>query len=668
MADMQIWKPSSYQPREAAPPAPAQDFLLDRHSELFKAAGDARAAGIPYRMNQQIYGFGGYQGVKDLPSALMTTYNVLRQVPARNPVVAAIIRHRQNQGGNYHRLPRFEGDTGFRVGYRSKEKKPNAAAKKKMREIEDILLYGGIKTPHPRTGQVAVWDAEGARKAKGIARAARALIGDSLTIDAAAIRIQPGMNATKYPVAYWDTQDAALVRYAIPEEQGANAVAGTWTGIMSTYRPEIREGKQIAYVTIGREGMGIMGEYAWNEMGYLVRNYRTDEWVLDYGWSEIEQLISVITGLLYGIAFNTEYFDSNHVPPGILALPGDYSDPVLNDFRKQLRTMCGGPGQFWAMPIMAKGINGGTVDYVPLRQESSEGMFWEKWILFCSNVACALFGMDSSEINMTNFGASSNAIGNQNPEDKVDRAQENGLEPLLAAFAAFWNEEIVQKLEPDFIFEYTGLSEPDEAMQEQKSTFRAEVLGSTPNMERALLDKRPVIDPLDRPLWDEISDTVKTRMGDDYDQDEIEEMILKVYKAKGGTLAQWPDAPVSCPGALGIWQIEHNIQAPPAMEAGSPGGDPNDPTQQGGQPGTTGQPGERDFPQPQPAQALAPAPSAHDKTGPDTHTQDVGSMLLRRPQAGQPQAAAPTKQTGNIGKSLEPNIIEVIVRRPPDGR
>lgn len=654
-----LWVPATYK-REPDPPAVRADDgsrynLYDRHDELLKAASDANAAAIPYRMNQDMYGFGAYQGVKDLPSALITTMTILRQIPVRNPVAAAVIRHRQNQAGNYHRRARFEGDTGFRVGARQKDKKPTPAAKKKMRLIEDVLIDGGLRKEHPRTGKVAVWDAEFSHRAMGIARAARAIVGDTLTLDAGAIRIQPGLNAVKNPVSFWDPADAALVRYAIPKEYGKHAVAGAWgnTGAQLAYRPEIRPGlADCAYVTVSIDG-STTGEYSHDEMGYLVRNPRTDEWVMGYGFSELEQLISVITGLLYGISYNTEFFDNNHVPPGILALPGDHDDKVLKDMRYQLRTMCGGPGQYWAMPIMGKGIQGGTAEYIPLREANGEGMYWKEWILFCANIACALYGMDSSEINMTNFGASSNALGNNSGEARIDSAQENGKEPMLASLSAFWDENIVQAIEPDFVFEYLGLSDPDEEMQMAKSTYRSQTQGSTPNMERALQDKRPIYDPLDRPLWNKVTEFVKGKMGEDADQDEVEEMIAKLYEKSGGALAQWPDAPVSCPGALTIWQIEHNVQAPAPMVPGMPGqdptaqGGPNDPNAQA-IPGQPVQPGQQDFPQIAPTKPIKPAPGPAGKPDEDTHVSDVGSMLLRRQPAG---------------NQMQKSVIEVVVRR-----
>lgn len=627
-------------------------LVLDAADPLVKAMQEARAASVPYRVNPTLYSFGSYRGVKDLPQAMQTTVQILRQVPMRNPIVAAVIQRRKTQFSHYTRRPRFDGDTGFRIAMRDSKKHPTAQDRRRMKWIEDILVYGGIRMPHRRTGRMGAWNAEGSKRASGLALAFQMLMNDSLTLDAAAIEIQPGHMAQKHPVAYWEPVDAGFIRFAQAHDSGRDAIGGPsmWD---QQYRPEIRpERDDIAFVKVDYGGIGVLAEYTDAEMAYLVRNPRTDEWTQGYGWSEIERLIDVIAGLLYGIQYNKEFFDNNHMPPGILNLRGSYNDTVLDSFRRQLHAMVGGVGQFHAMPIISSPDASGAT-YVPLREDASGGMYWKEWCLFCTAVIAALYGLDAGEINMANFGQSANALGNANPAEKVEQAQESGLESTLGRTGAWLDTDVVERIDPDFTFEWTGLQAEDGQTKMLESQYRLTMAMSNPNRELARLDERPIYDALDQPMWEALVEKVKATMDDeDLDPDEIEEQVVALYKKAGGQFARWPDAPVNNALAMQVWMAEHQIDpaaaggAAPGQAGQDPNADPNDPNAQQGPPPTGfGQPGGV----PPPAVGASPGVPLLAQ-GDRTHVADVGAMMLR---GNQPPAPGPMQMRGKpMGKGL----------------
>ena len=554
-------RPLSYDPKEIA---------------LLKAMADAKAEGQPYRASGTLYQLGAYTGVKETAQATASTIRILREVPRKNPVVSAAIGHRQSQVLGFARSPRWKGDTGWEIRGRDRRKQPSRVAREKIEEITRIVRDGGVWRENSRTGEPGAWNSEESRRAPGLHNALKMLVWDSLTIDAAAIHIEKGLNDKKYPISFWEPVDAGLIRYATSKEEGKNAI-DAWGGSFA-YRPEIRKIEEAAFVMLQQAGSGVVREYTWNELAYHVRNPRTDQWVMGYGFSEIEKLIDIIAGILYGIGYNKEYFDSNHVPPGILSLRGNYSQTTIEAFQENLKMMSGGAGQYHNIPVIAS-PDGQAASYVPLRDQSTSGMFWKEWILFCATIVCAVFQMDATEINMTNFGTSTNSLANTSPEAKLKHSQESGLEPLLIDFSDYIDRAIVQKLDPDFEFIWCGLDAEDPAQEQAERQSRLTMGLSTPNAERARNDEPPIYDPLDAELWQKCRDAEEKSGGEEWETltgDDQTERIVDAYRKAGGKLATWPDAPVDCPGALQIWMQEHNMQPEPQAGA-QPGQEPQKP-------------------------------------------------------------------------------------------
>jgi hypothetical protein len=275
-------------------------------------------------------------------------------------------------------------------------------------------------------------------------------------------------------------------------------------------------------------------------------------------------------------------------------------------------------------------------------------MYWKEWILFCAAISGALYGMDAGEINMTNFGQSANALGQGGAGDKIEAAQESGFESMLGTLGSWIDTEFVERVDPSFAFEWTGLQPEDATQKMEESEFRLQMGLSNPNRERARMDEPPIYDPLDQEMWDAIQ--AKIEAGDpdhELTAEETEEAVVNLYRKAGGQFAKWPDAPVNCAGALQVWMSEHQMDQGAGGAAPGMGGDPNDPNaQQGAVPGAPLPLGTSGFGQPAgvppPAGAAQPGmPQLAE--GDRTHVNDVGAMMLR----GNPQPApAPAQMRG----------------------
>lgn len=556
-----------------------KDYLvLPKESELYKAikgiGKDSTPQPQPYRSTPYESTSGSWMGVKEPAANTPIANKILRDIPRKNPVIAAVIRRRQNQVASFGRLPNFDGDLGFKIRLRDTEREPTPQEKLKIRELENLMLQGGLVREHPETGQKAAWNAEFSERAMSFQKFLRTLVWDSLILDAAAFNIEVGTNEKKWPVVWFSPVDSALIKRTVPKNFGKDSLDSK-SGITSLapYKPVIRPTlKSPAYVMLDPYGVEVIREYGWDELGLLIRNPRSDTFVLGYGYSELEMLVDIIVGTLYGIKYNTEFFDSNHIPPGILLLQGRYSDEVIEAFRRQLRMMVGGSGQFWSLPVLASEATGGSPgQYLKMRDDPGQGMYWREWLLFCTTVTCALYQMDSTEINFVNFGTSQNSLASSTPLGKLEFAQESGLTPLLSQIESFLDETLIRKFgDGEFRFTFTGISQKDVAQENLGRSSRMQLGLTTPNMERARMDLLPIYDPLQVGAWNEIKGVVEKEMGELLlDDDAVIEETKNRYVAIGGKLALWPDAPVGNPGALQIWSQEHQQDLVPPQSADS---------------------------------------------------------------------------------------------------
>lgn len=568
--------------------------------------------GQPYRLNNNFYSMGAYNGVKDNRGVLQRTYAILRQVPRRNPIIAIAINKKSTGVARFAKYARNKKDPGFEIAMRDENASPSQAAMKRIEQIRDIVMHGGIRNIRPGGGPMGCWSADGTERADGLHYALRKLVRDSLTLDACAFRIEEGENSAKYPIAFWTPVDASLIRFAQTKRK-TDAIDGM--GLLGAYNAQIRQGlKDIDFVMLQEGGSGVQREFSWSELAWMIRNPRSEQSVNGYGYGECEQIVDIIGGIINGIQYNTQYFDSNHIPPGLLSLTGKYGDDAIDDFKEQLKQMCG-PEHFWGVPIIV-GEKGSPAEYVPLRGDSDKvGMYWKDWLNFCVVIVCAMYQMDPSEIGFESFGQAANPLGNASPASRIETQQETGFEPLLTAFATMLNENIVERIDADFYLRFTGLKAIDEAEEQAESSFRMTMGMSTPNQELARYDEEKIYDPLDEDLYDICVDTATKQEGEYGDSSAIKELARSLYKSQGGKWAKWPNAPINCPGAMAMYNQEHGLGQEPDPnnpEGGPPieSDDDNKPIQASGEKPTTDESAGA-----QAKQANAAAPPAPGKPG-----------------------------------------------------
>lgn len=483
----------------------------------------------------------------------------LRHLAKANPILQAVIRTIVNQVARHFVRPDGPKSLGIKVKQRDSEKPLTAAAAKEAQRIEEILLNGGLEWENPLDGAPGVWDSHGEVQADDLDTCVRKLMQDSLVLDRVFLTIEGSMSRQN-PVMFFRPEDASLARMADTRY----------------YVPQIRDGRngtddltgRVRYVLFRPElDWEVDREYAWHEGAMGFRNPRTETLSFGYGESEVEMCLSAVVGILYALKSNQQYFDANHVPAGILAVLGEFNDTQISDLQEQLQYEVGPVGgSYWSTPVIhgkpnPNGGPPGNVVWTPLMDRARFDMVARVYVELCVAICCAVFQISPEEIGFASFGGATSALSEADPQSKLEHSQHKGLLPKVLWLTKFLSRNLVRRINPDFELTIQGLTSlynPELLLQAQLDSAYLQN-GWTPNMVQARNDEPPIVDPIDEELWEDVYDRHKTRFY--ATERERVEACLRDYKAAGGELGKWPNAPTHSPGALQIWMAEHLEEA-----------------------------------------------------------------------------------------------------------
>jgi len=378
----------------------------------------------------------GANGLRQKPTAI--PYTVLRRM-AKVPAVAAIINTRLNQVARFARRPRFEGDMGFKIVLKDREAKMSEGQKQKAFELEEFFMTTGA-VPN-------------AKRKDNLDKFIRKIVRDTLTMDVVAFENVGNRKGTIAEV--WAIDGATI-----------ELVASTLTGEereLPVYEPMTKAGqsiaKDIAYVQ--RVNGQIIAEFTEDELCFAIRNPQTDINMVDFGMSELETLIEIVTGIMNSVRYNTSYFSESHLPQGVLEIVGKYEDKHLEGFKKHWKAMTSGASGKWAVPVMA--LQEGQGFKFTNFKNSNRDMEFNEFLEFLFNIACAVYQIDPNEVGFKSWtSGGSGAIKSDNTEVKIDQSKDKGFVPLMQFLANTFNSEIVDRIDEQFAFTWIGIDEQDE--------------------------------------------------------------------------------------------------------------------------------------------------------------------------------------------------------------
>jgi len=259
------------------------------------------------------YNFESSFGYKTSPQRI--NYETLNAM-SRTPIINAILKTRKNQIAAFSQPQKDRFSTGFvlrKKGYFIEDtKKLSKAEMQKVEEITEFILNCGMGQAWSRddfdtflrkcTEDSLIFDQmtwENVRNRKGG-------MHEVLVTDSTTFRIADSYSDSDY------------------KQHEREEIAGYYPSYVQVINNKITA-----------------EFYPW-ELCWGVRNPTSRLYSHGYGRSELEDLVGIVTGMLWSDQYNRNFFRLGAAPKGIIRLKGGANNPRMQEFRQQWRSMIAG--------------------------------------------------------------------------------------------------------------------------------------------------------------------------------------------------------------------------------------------------------------------------------------------------------------------------------------
>lgn len=385
----------------------------------------------------------------------------------------------------------------FELERKAREKLTKQFEKAK-KEVEEYILNCG-KTEN-RPFETKKWKFDGAL---------RAWVRDTLTYDIYTTEKVPDRAGRPH---HWFPADGGTIKRASRDLRRYKDSAQNFMNIDILYpekQDEAKEKQKVieldpklldkdAYKWVQVIRGKVERAYTADEMAVGIRNVNTDIYNNGYGISELELLISMVTGHINAEYYNQAYFTQGFSAKGILHIKAALNRRKIESVRTQWHHMLKGARNSFQTPIFA-GVE--DVNWIPLTQNHNDIGF-EGWMRYLITMIGAIYQIDPTElgIHFKAEGGGGGLSGKDDVKEKTENSKEKGLYPLLNHIENYINEEIIKPFDARFILKFTGTKGENSVQtlnrQEKEVKFKKTVneiraedgLPPLPGMDDVILD------------------------------------------------------------------------------------------------------------------------------------------------------------------------------------
>jgi len=367
----------------------------------------------------------------------------LRRMSKGSPIIRSIIEARVEQVSDFLD-PQYNSDgTGFVIRKRkslfdSGDEKITDDDKRKIELITEFLLKGCMSSElDDICDDFNTWG--------------RKTVKDSLILDKTSSEIIWN-NANTTPMGFVAI-DASTIFYADNYQQDGRALK------------QKRNTRVPKFVQV--HDNRIINEYFEEELLWGVRNSETSIYSNGYGESELEILISTVTSMLQGDAYNANIFKLGSVPSGIMRISGNINPTRLEEFKSNWTNELAG---FQNAKKMAF-VEADKMEYQDMTK-SNRDMEYSKYQEYLIKLSCAVYKISPEEIGFSTQGSSGGSMFQDSGKEKLKYSKDKGLKPLLTFLQQKINQSIIKKIDSNFEFVFVGL-EPDTKEKELEMDMKA---------------------------------------------------------------------------------------------------------------------------------------------------------------------------------------------------
>lgn len=382
------------------------------------------------------------------------TFRQLRNLRERSLLVQAIHAARRAGIRQYGRKwSGQEGDVGWSVRHR-------------RHTDRDFRVPDEFKPFITRAEQII--ERPSARYCRSFMGALMQLEEDLLTINRPAVEILPSV---------WDHNRIAGWR---PLDGGILWPTLEWLELWVARQPgEVRTVEQAIDEASAAVGFDLHGaEYALVREGNVEAVYapgellvepmqtRTDIEHAGYPPGQLEDAILAVTAFINAWVYNDSRFTKGMLAEFAIGLSGDVHHEDVSAFQEQLRQATSGVERAHQPPIIPLPIDG-LIQRIELGAAAGD-MAFSEWMSAITAIACSIYRMDPSSINMKPWDSSGGPkLSESSRAEEIQSAKQEGLVGDLEHLAESVLNPIVQRIHPDLVFVFeTG---------ENKAKARAEL-------------------------------------------------------------------------------------------------------------------------------------------------------------------------------------------------
>ena len=375
-------------------------------------------------------------GFKDKPFSL--SYTTLRRM-SKAPIINAIIKTRKNQIADFAEPQSDKYSTGFVI-----RKKPKFGVNSKM-DDKDKRIANAITDFILNCGEVNSWEHD------DFDTFIRKSVDDSLVYDQMTFEC---IRNRRGKLTQFMATDASSFRMAESyfDNNSTNVFFKRNTAFTNQDRMlgQMVKGYKPSYVQIYQNA--VVSECLPWEMCFGVRNPSSSIYANGYGTSELEELINVVTSMLWGDEYNRRFFSQGSAPKGLLRVKGNVNEASLQQFKQQWQSMITGVMQSWKTPVVE-----GDIDWIDL-QKNNRDMEYTAWIEYLIKLACAIYSIDPTEIGWDISKSGGGGMFEGSQAERLKNSKDKGLYPLLKFLQRKINKYIVEQINPEFEFQFVGLN------------------------------------------------------------------------------------------------------------------------------------------------------------------------------------------------------------------
>ena len=359
-------------------------------------------------------------GYKNTPSNM--SYQTLRNM-ARTPVLRSIITTRQDQVASFAEPTVDEQKVGWTIRkkrgvFDKKTDKITEADKRRAEDIIEFILNAGINAN--------TWTND------NFDNFLRKITKDSLELDQ--LTFECVRNRRGQLVEFMSV-DGATFRLAESYDDREGNDFHEFGDKINGYFP--------SYVQVYNQTV-YNAYYPW-ELCFGIRNDSTSVYNNGYGISELEDMIQIITWMLYGMQYNGNFFRQGSNPKGLLHIKGNIGDAKMAELKQMWRSTVAGVWNAHKMPILD---GNSEMEFIDM-QHTNKDMEFSAWQDFLIVIACSVYKIDPSELGFS-LEKSKGIFGQDGQKQRLEHSQSKGLNPILKFIARKMTKYVVSQLDPNF--------------------------------------------------------------------------------------------------------------------------------------------------------------------------------------------------------------------------